>query len=70
MIKWVIQSLVGLLAVFVIGYLLIALIWEFLWIGFLLWIIGYIIYRKNGIIGNGYTLNKKLFKKYLWKTQS
>lgn len=51
MIKWALQTIFGLVAVFFICYGLIWVLWEWLWLSIPVWIICYLLYRKYGIMG-------------------
>jgi hypothetical protein len=59
------SQLLGIIIVFIIAYSLVWLLFEFWFLAIPLWIIGYIIYKRSGIISKGYAINKKLPKKQL-----
>ncbi len=49
--SWFLTSLFGLIVAFVICYLLQWILWEWSWLAIPVWIAGYWIYHKYGIIG-------------------
>ena len=54
MIKWALQTLLGLAIVFAIAYLAIWALWQWLWLSIPVFIICYLLFGKSGIISRGY----------------
>jgi len=51
MIKWFLQTILGLIIVFLIAYVFLWVLWSWLWLSIPLWVVAYLIYRKYGIVG-------------------
>ena len=61
-LSWYLISFSGLIVVFVVCYALLWVLWEWLWLSVPIWIAGYLLYRKYGIIGKEVGIRKTLKK--------
>lgn len=61
--KWAIKVFPALLAVFIISYGLIWVLWKWLWLSIPIFIISFFIYRQNGIMGKEVGFYKNLHNK-------
>jgi hypothetical protein len=48
--NWYVKTIVSLLAVFIIGYALQWVLWQWLWLAIPVWIGFYLLHRKYGIM--------------------
>lgn len=52
MIKWYLQTIIGLIIVFVVCYGLMWVLWKWIWLAIPIWVVAYLLRRKIGLVGS------------------